>query len=138
MVEGQGSGQGERDPLRPSGVIAAGRRTAWPCHEEGNRGRGFTRVAVRSGVDANDCNGAAKQAGLLAELSDQRLLDRFPKFHEPARKGPEPTERRAAPPDQQHPTGPDPDRVHGESRVPISRAHSGCEPSPVLGLPGQP
>jgi hypothetical protein len=127
MVEGEGVSFGERDPCRESRVIVTDRRPRATSYEEGDRGRRFSRVAVRAGIDPHDPQRTPDEARLLSQFADESLLHGFAQFDEPTGQRPEALEGRVPPTDEQHPSGPYPDRVDREGRILVPLTHGKSE-----------
>jgi len=134
VVKGQWMGVGEQNPRRGGGIIAPDRPAPPTDDPEGHARRGFPGVPVRTGVDANDGDGAAAQPGLLTQFAHEGLFDGLSELYETARERPEPSERRPSASDQEDSPGADPHRVHGQGRVLVPRAHGSLEAIPVLGV----
>ena len=102
-------------------------------HQERDAGGRFPRIPLGAGVDPDELPGTTDQPGLLPKLSDHGLLDRLVKLYESAGERPLPAEGRLPPSNEEDPTGPDPDRVDREGRIPVHGAGPAEESSWLLG-----
>jgi hypothetical protein len=77
VVEGERASRGQGDPGGRSGVIV-GHGLPSPAPDEECYGRRrFPWVPVRPGIDPNDPPRMAGEPGLLLELANEGLFDRF-------------------------------------------------------------
>jgi len=138
VVEGERASLGKTDPSGSGGIVVSRGTPSPAADQERHGGRGFPWVPVRPGIHSDDLQGVAGQSGLLPEFANEGFLDRFPELDEPSRERPEAPERRVPPTYQEHPSRPNPHRVHGQRGVLVSSAHSCLETDRVLGFARSP
>jgi len=134
MVEGERTGLGKRNPRSRRGVVVTYGIPSSAVDQEGHGRRGLAGVAVRPRIHADDPYWMTDEPGLLAELANESCLDRLPELDEPSRERPEASERWPSPTHEEHPTGPEPNRVHRQRRVLVPRAHFQRETDRLLGV----
>jgi len=130
VIEGEGPSFRDGDPSGRSSVIGPDGHTPSPADKECHAGRGLTGIAVRPRIDPDQTDRATTKTGLFPQFAHESLLHGLPKFDKAARERPVPPERRSATPHEKDPIPAYPYRVHGQSRVGITRAHGGRRPPP--------